>query len=84
MLRAWCQGSDGNGQHICPGVLPQLFDHYRRQGSKDADSDISDPQEGYREKAETLNIRWSVRLNMEKIVKGDVNYDDQYPDTHST
>ena len=81
MLRAWCQGSDGNEVHVCPGVLPQLFDHYRRAGSKTADTDISEPSEEVREKEETLNIRWSVRLNMEKMLKGETNYDDQYPDT---
>ena len=81
MLRAWCQGSDGNERHVCPGVLPQIFDHYRRQGPKSADSDISKPSEDYRDKEETLNIRWSVRLNMDKILRGDTNYDDQYPDT---
>lgn len=81
MLRAWCQGSDGNEQHICPAVLPQLFDHYKRQGSKTGDSDISETSQENREKAETLNIRWSVRLNMEKILRGDTDYDDQYPDT---
>lgn len=81
MLRAWCQGSDGNQQHICPGVLPQLFDHHRRAGSKSRDSDISEPNTEVREKAETLNIRWSVRMNLEKMVRGDMDYEDQYPDT---
>ncbi|MCJ1393115.1 hypothetical protein MMC18_005987 [Xylographa bjoerkii] len=81
MLRAWCQGFDGNEVHVCPGVLPQLFDHYRRAGSKTVDSDISEPNQEVREKEETLNIRWSVRLNMEKLLRGDPNYDDQYPDT---
>ena len=81
MLRAWCQGLDGNEAHVCPGVLPQLFDHYRRAGSKTVDSDISEPIQEVRAKAETLNIRWSVRLNMEKLLRGDTDYDDQYPDT---
>ena len=81
MLRAWCQGSDGNTPHVCPGVLPQLFDHYRRRGPKNADSDISDPNQDYRDNPETLNIRYSVRMNMEKLARGDSSYDDQYPDS---
>ncbi|KAL9112353.1 MAG: hypothetical protein Q9187_007791 [Circinaria calcarea] len=81
MLRAWCQGSDGYEQHICPGVLPQLFDHHRRRGPKSVDSDISKPNEAYRDKPVTLNIRWSVRMNMEKMLRGETDYDDQYPDT---
>lgn len=81
MLRAWCQGSDGYEQQICPGVLPQLFDHHRCRGPESVDSDISKPSEGYRNKPMTLNIRWSVRMNMEKMLRGETDYDDQYPDT---
>ncbi|MCJ1292122.1 hypothetical protein MMC34_003672 [Xylographa carneopallida] len=81
MLRAWCEGADGKEAQLCPGVLPQLFDHYRRAGSKTVDSDISEPNEEVREKEETLNIRWSVRLNMEKLLRGERDYDNQYPDT---
>lgn len=81
MLRSWCQGEDGNEEHICPAIIPQLFDHFRRKGPKSRDSDISDPKTDIREKPETLNIRWSVRLNVEKLLRGDTNYEDQYPDT---
>ncbi|MCJ1398765.1 hypothetical protein MMC11_001966, partial [Xylographa trunciseda] len=81
MLRAWCEGLDGNEANVCPGVLPQLFDHYRRAGSKTIDSDISEPNQEIRAKAETLNIRWSVRLNMEKLLSGNATFDDQFPDT---
>ena len=84
MLRSWCQGSKDHDTHICPGVLPQMFDHYRRQGPKSLDSDISIPDTAFRYESETLNIRWSVRLNMEKILKGETDYDDQYPDTQQT
>ena len=81
LLRAWCQGSDGNEPHVCPGVLPQLFDHHRPQGPRSGDSDISGAIDEYRDKPETLNIRWSVRMNLEKILRGETIYDDQYPDT---
>jgi len=78
-LRAWCQGRDGNEVHRCPGVLPQFFEHHRRAGSTKHDSDIND-NEGFREKAETKNIRWSVQLNMERLVKGETEIVDQWPD----
>lgn len=81
MLRSWCEGTDGEEPHICLGVLPQLFDHHRRKGPGNIDSDISEPNAEYRQTAYTNNIRWSVRMNMNKILRGDTNYDDQFPDT---
>lgn len=62
-------------------MLPQLFDHHRRKGPKSRDSDIEDHGAEYREKAETLNIRWSVRMNMGRLLKGETEYEDQWPDT---
>lgn len=84
ILRAWCEGRSGNessGKQLCLGVLPQLFDHHRRKGPKNRDSDIEDHGAEYREKPETLNIRFSVRMNMERILKGETQYEDQWPDT---
>lgn len=81
MLREWCQGTNGHDKHMCIGVLPQLFDHHRRVGPNEIDSDISPPNGQYRDKAYTLNIRWSVRLNIDKLLKGDTDYDDQWPDS---
>jgi hypothetical protein len=66
--------------HNCLGVLPQLFDHHRRRGPKSIDSDISAANGDCRDSAFTLNIRWSVRMNMKKLLNGDTRYDDQYPD----
>lgn len=60
-------------------MLPQFFEHHRRAGSTKHDSDIND-NEGFREKAETKNIRWSVQLNMERLVKGETEIVDQWPD----
>ena len=81
MLRKWCEGIDGEGPHVCLGVLPQLFDHHRRKGPANIDSDISEPSSQYRHTAYTNNVRWSVRMNMNKILRGDTDYDDQFPDT---
>lgn len=80
MLRDFCVGDNGRQAHKCLGVLPQIFDHHRRKGSISGESDIEDHGDAVREKAETLNIRWSVRMNMDKILRGETTYDDQYPD----
>ena len=76
MLRGWCERAGR-----CIGVLPQLFDHHRRAGAGDIDSDISEPSSNYRDKPFTNNIRWSVRMNMKKLLDGETDYEDQYPDT---
>lgn len=57
MLRDFCEGKSGRGEHRCVTVLPQLFDHYRRAGSPAFDSDISVHSGGIRDKALTLNVR---------------------------
>jgi hypothetical protein len=81
MLRDFCVGGGERESHRCLGVLPQIFDHHRRKGSGSGDSDIEDHSDTTREKAETLNIRWSVRMNMARILRGETTYEDQYPDT---
>jgi hypothetical protein len=80
-LRGWCEGKDGRDSKTCLTVLPQLFDHHRRIGAKHAESDISDHGDDFRDKAFTPNIRVSVRMNMDKILRGEPpsNYEDQYP-----
>ncbi len=81
MLQHFCDGTFGiERPHSCISVLPQVFDHYRDVGSNSKDSDINKGEESYREKAYTPNIRWSVRLNMDKLLYGDSDYRDQYPD----
>ena len=81
MLRHFCVGGNGRQAHRCSGVLPQIFDHHRRKGTSSGDSDIADHGDAVREKAETLNIRWSVRMNMDRRLRGETTYDDQYSDT---
>ena len=84
MLRSWCDGAgiyaDSTLPHVCMGVVPPLFKHWRRRGSVAGDSDISDKGQGFREKAMSLEIRWSVRGNLERIWNGEAVYEDQYPD----
>lgn len=82
MLRDWCEGKYGEQglPRRCIGVLPSLFDSYRREGSAEGDSDIDgDKNEvGYRHQAVTLNIRKSVRQNLRHLLDGKEPID-QYP-----
>ncbi|KAK5936647.1 hypothetical protein PMZ80_011112 [Knufia obscura] len=82
MLREWCQGNTEVPGYLpkCISVLPQLFDHHRRVGPKDFDSEIADPNGLYRDQRYTLNIRQSVRMNMEKLLSGRTDFEDQWPD----
>lgn len=81
MLREWCEGTHGHQMHTCISVLPPLIEHHRRPGPTDADSDIVTGDGGVRETAFTLNLRWSVRMNIEKLLQGETDYQDQFPDT---
>ena len=81
MLRQFCEGTNGEEEHVCLSVLPQLFDHHRRVGPETADSDINTGTDEYRRKAYTYNIRQSVRMNLAKLLKGDTDYFDQWPDS---
>jgi hypothetical protein len=81
MLRYVCDGVDGRQLGTCLTVQPQLFQHHRPVGLKAAFSDISDHGGGVNDRATTANIRWSVRLNFEKLVSGAKDWVDSYPDT---
>lgn len=98
MLRDWCDGiyagdDEGAGAGgadtnmrlvkppVCVTVQPPLFSHHFGKG---AASDITAPGGGFinKDKEMTPYIRWSVRLNMGRLVKGAGVGDllDQYPD----
>ena len=79
MLKNFCEEKHGNEKNVCLSAIPQLFDSYRPAGSTLGDSDMRD-KGGFRAKAVTRNLRWSVRMNMERILRGETEYDDQYPD----
>jgi hypothetical protein len=49
-------------------------------GSRKGFSDINEYGEGYNERATTANVRWSVRLNLPKLVEGETEYLDSFPD----
>jgi hypothetical protein len=82
-LRNYCDGQDKGRVRNCYTLQPPYFDHHRPIGSTSKYSDINEhdetPQE-YNAKAHTYNIRWSMRMNLEKLVEGETNFADQYPD----
>ena len=61
------------------GVSPTLFDSHRTAGPTSKDSDIGNGT-GNRKKAMTANIRLSTRINVERLLVGRTDYEDQYPD----
>ena len=84
MLRSWCDGAGiyqaSTLPHVCMGVVPALFKHWRSRGPVAGDSDIDGTGQGFREKAMSPEIRWSMRGNLERIWRGDSAFEDQYPD----
>ncbi|EQK97462.1 glycosyltransferase family 25 protein [Ophiocordyceps sinensis CO18] len=81
LLRTFCNGDAGRGANKCLTTQPSLMEHHRPVGPSKDDSDINEEGgEGFRSVAETRMIRWSVRLNAEKLIKGEPPVD-QYPDT---
>ena len=80
MMRDLCDGVNGRPYHTCLTVQPQLFNHHRPIGAKKHYSDITDHGDGFNEKPYTEVIRLSTRMNLEKLIEGSTDYDDQYPD----
>ena len=81
MLRQFCEGPKAEEPHVCLSVLPQLFDHHRRTGLTDADSDINSSNGEFRQSPYTTNIRQSIRMNMTQVLSGATDYADQWPDS---
>lgn len=84
-LRDFCEGVyAGNGEErpVCLTTQPPLIAQYWSKG----DSDIGNIGGGYFRKTGSINIRYSVRLNLERIIgrgrgEGDVSgLVDQWPD----
>jgi hypothetical protein len=80
MIREMCDGWAERPVHNCLIVQPQLFQHHRPVGSRSGFSEVQRPGSGYNKVAFTKNIRWSTRLNFRKLVDGETDYIDQYPD----
>lgn len=80
MMTAMCEGAEDRKKRVCLTVQPQLFQHHRPIGPKSAQSDISSHSAEYRRTAFSRNIRWSTRVNLPKLVDGETDYTDSFPD----
>lgn len=67
-LRQFCDGIMGHERHICLTTQPSLFSHYEHKEGSELDHE------------KTWNIRWSARENLPKLLDGNTDYDDQWPD----
>ncbi|KAI9715619.1 MAG: hypothetical protein M1828_000762 [Chrysothrix sp. TS-e1954] len=76
-LAIWCEEKG-----TCLTVQPQLISLYRAPGAMNKDSDIhpNSGQEQIREQGSSPYIRRSVKLNMGRLVEGQEELIDQYPD----
>lgn len=79
LLRFFCEGTQGRTMANCLTVQPSLFHHHRPVGPVGFESDIGQHGDGFRDKAYTDMVRWSVRLNAERILAGETEMHDQYP-----
>ena len=66
-------------------MQPALFSQFRGKGSSAKDSNIDDHSGEVREKAYSLNLRLSARLNLLKLVEGKKveEMEDQFPDDYA-
>lgn len=71
MLRNFCdsQGRGRHDRHVCLTVQPTLFDHFITAEGKVGG------------KGRSNNIRWSTKGNLETLVRGETDFEDQWPDT---
>jgi hypothetical protein len=73
LLRYYCEGNKNEGRrhHVSLTSQPGLFQHHRHVGPNSAHIDILEHDAGYRTKAYTDSVRWSVMLNAEAIMAGE-------------
>lgn len=83
-LSDWCNGKsraqreDGAPTPRCLVVNPSVFGHHF---TEKAGSDITGVGRGGKPDRETRYVRWSVRMNLERLVKGEEGIVEQWPDT---
>lgn len=73
-LGMWCAGGNGEGdgdgtrERKCITSQPPIFGHHHPKGGE---SDIGGLGGGYARTVETRYVRWSARMNLEKLVWGE-------------
>lgn len=80
MLKERCDGVNGREYLTCITVQPQLFHHHRPAGTTSSCSDIADHSNEILDQGHTRNIRWSTKMNLPKLMKGETDYFHEYPD----
>ncbi|MCJ1394597.1 hypothetical protein MMC18_007477 [Xylographa bjoerkii] len=76
-LSWWC--TDHGQDSVCIDAHPSYFYQHRAAGASGKNSDINEGLPPM-EKGQTYNIRWSTRLNLEKLVMGQTDFEDSFPD----
>lgn len=76
-LSWWCTGKDQGAK--CLDAHPAYFNQHKAKGAKGKNSDNVDDSPPS-DKDETWNIRWSTRINVEKLLTDRTDYIDSYPD----
>lgn len=80
LLRYACEGEHGRSPAAhCLTTQPAFFQHHRAAGPTSSMSDIGNHDGGFRETPMTDMIRWSVRLNADRLLEGRTDFVDQYP-----
>jgi GR25 family glycosyltransferase involved in LPS biosynthesis len=82
-LRQYCDGHGDRPLRRCFTTQPTLFDHHRPVGFASRVSDISNngnEEKDWRDTAMTANIRQAVRVNLNRLVNGETELLDQWPD----
>jgi hypothetical protein len=84
-LSDFCDGLAPDGETesrpMCLTVQPPLFSHHFPLKMT---SDITGHGAGYVAAEETRYVRWSVRMNLERLVKGEEGFEEQWPDAGPT
>jgi hypothetical protein len=78
-LGDWCATWNEKGEKVCLTVQPPIFAHHHPPGGE---SNIGGLGGGYARAVETKYVRWSARMNLDKLVLGgkDADLVDQWPD----
>ncbi|KAF2465414.1 uncharacterized protein BDR25DRAFT_294919 [Lindgomyces ingoldianus] len=72
------RGATQETMPLCITVQPPIFSHHFPERMK---SDITGHTAGFVPAVETRYVRWSVRMNLERLVKGEDGVEEQWPDT---
>lgn len=85
LLPHFCEGLNLEGlkRPTCLTTQPQLFDQHVPRGDKSKESDIFLGGKGFRESARTKTVRWSTRMNLPKLLNGETDFVDQWPDSEA-